>query len=110
MTARVRFPHEYVALDPAVRREIVDCCAADGLSIGAGILYRPPAKDPEVAILAMHPRADFFRHYLVPRLVGAGYALLGSPTRTPNNAADAPHERLLRALPGTTAGARQARV
>src|SRR5260370_41290315 len=95
MTARVRFPHEYVALDPAVRREIVDCCAADGLSIGAGILYRPPAKDPEVAILAMHPRADFFRHYLVPRLVGAGYAFLGSPTRNLNNDADALPQRLL---------------
>src|SRR5438094_892352 len=32
MTARLRFPHEYVALDPAVRREIVDCFAAERLS------------------------------------------------------------------------------
>src|SRR5260370_11003828 len=106
MTARVRFPHEYVALDPAVRREVVDCFAADGLSIGAGILYRPPAKDPEVAILAMHPRADFFRHYLVPRLVGAGYAFLGSPTRNLNNDADALHERLLLDVAGKVASLR----
>jgi pimeloyl-ACP methyl ester carboxylesterase len=107
MTARIRFPHEYVALDPAVRREIVDCFAADGLSIGAGILYRPPAKDPEVAILAMHPRADFFRHYLVPRLVGAGYAFLGSPTRNLNNDADALHERLLLDVAGNVAWLRE---
>src|SRR5437867_8736033 len=95
MTARLRFPHEYVALDPAVRREIVDCFAADGLPTGAGILYLPPRNDPDVAVLAMHPRVDFFRHYLVPRLLGAGYAFLGAPTRNLNNDADALHERLL---------------
>src|SRR3989475_9151456 len=103
MTARIRFPHEYVAVDPAVRREIVDCFAADGLPTGAGILYLPPGKDPDVAVLAMHPRVAFFRHYLVPRLVGAGYAFLGAPTRNLNNDADALHERLLLDLAGNVA-------
>ena len=107
MTARLRFPHEYVALDPAVRREIVDCFAADGLSTGAGILYLPPGKDPEVAVLAMHPRVGFFRHYLVPRLVGAGYAFLGAPTRSLNNDADALHERLLLDVAGNVAWLRE---
>src|SRR2546427_9526482 len=107
MTARIRFPHEYVALDPAVRREIVDCFAADGLSTGAGILYLPPGKDPEVAVLAMHPRVGFFRHYLVPRLVGAGYVFLGAPTRSLNNDADALHERLLLDVAGDVAGGRE---
>src|SRR5438046_7052572 len=107
MTARLRFPHEYVALDPAVRREIVDCFAADGLPTGAGILYLPPRKDPEVAVLAMHPRVDFFRHYLVPGLVGAGYAFLGAPTRNLNNDADALHERLLLDVAGDVAWLRE---
>ena len=107
MTARLRFPHEYVALDPAVRHEIVDGFAADGLSIGAGILYLPPRKDPDVAVLAMHPRVDFFRHYLVPRLVGAGYAFLGAPTRNLNNDADALHERLLLDVAGNVAWLRE---
>ena len=107
MTARLRFPHEYVALDPAARREIVDCFAADGLSTGAGILYLPPGKDPDVAVLAMHPRVGFFRHYLVPRLVGAGYAFVGAPTRNLNNDADALHERLLLDVAGNVAWLRE---
>src|SRR5207253_10436720 len=107
MTARLRFPHEYAALDPAVRREIVDCFAADGLPTGAGILYLPPRKDPDVAVLAMHPRVGFFRHYLVPRLVGAGYAFLGAPTRSLNNDADALHERLLLDVAGNVAWLRE---
>jgi len=101
--AQLRFPHEYVALDPAMRREIVDCFAADGLSTGAGILYQPPQKDPEVAILAMHPRVSFARHYLVPKLVGAGYAFLGASSRNLNNDADALHERLLLDVAGNVA-------
>src|SRR5439155_1199042 len=60
MTARIRFPHEYVALDPAVRREIVDGFAADGLSIGAGILYLPPSQAPDGPVLAMHPGEGVF--------------------------------------------------
>src|SRR5207249_9972777 len=95
MTARIRFPHEYVALDPAVRREIVDCFAADGLPTGAGILYLPPRHDPDVVVLAMHPRVDFFRHYLAPGLAAAGYAFMGAPTRYLNHDTDALHERLL---------------
>jgi len=71
--------------------EIVDE-AATGVS---GVLYRPPRGEPDVVVLAMHPRADFCRHYLAPRLVAAGYAFMGSPTRYLNNDADALHERLL---------------
>jgi hypothetical protein len=90
-----RLPHEFTTLDPAIRREIVDLNAADGFPMGAGILYLPPRTDPDVALLAMHPRVNFFRHYLVPRTVGAGYAFLGVPTRHLNNDTDALHERLL---------------
>src|SRR5439155_409772 len=61
----------------------------------------------EVAVLAMHPRVGFFRHYLVPRLVGAGYAFLGAPTRSLNNDADALHERLLLDVAGNVAWLRE---
>jgi len=84
-------PHEYQQLDPAVRRETVDHPTAPT----PGVLYLPPRTDPDVALLAMHPRADFSRHYLVPHLVEAGYAFLGAPTRYLNNDADALHERLV---------------
>src|SRR5690242_4599387 len=103
MPARLHFPHEYEALDPNVRSEIVDCFAADGLSTGAGVLHLPPGKDPDVAVLAMHPRVSFSRHYLAPRLVGAGYAFMGSATRNLNNDADALHERLLLDVAGNVA-------
>ena len=103
MPARFTLPHEFSSLDPAVRRDLVDLHAADGMPMGAGILYRPARTDPEVAVLAMHPRVDFFRHYLVPHLVGAGYAFLGCPTRYLHNDADALHERLLLDVAGAMA-------
>ena len=96
-----RLPHEFTAIDPAVRREIVDLEPADGWPGGAGVLYRPPRQDPDVVVLAMHPRVDFFRHYLAPGLVAAGYAFLGAPTRYLNHDADALHERLLLDVAGT---------
>jgi hypothetical protein len=85
----IRLPHEFAAIDPAVRCETID------VGMRAGTLYLPPRRDPDVAVLAMHPRVDFFRHYLAPPLVAAGYAFLGAPSRYLNNDADALHERLL---------------
>src|SRR5262249_8514453 len=90
-----RLPHEFTTIDPAVRREVVDLEPVDGWPGGAGLLYRPPHRDPDVAVLAMHPRVDFNRHYLAPGLAAAGYAFLGAPTRYLNHDADALHERLL---------------
>jgi pimeloyl-ACP methyl ester carboxylesterase len=92
-------PHEYPHLDASVRREWVDHPTAPA----PGILYLPPGRDPDVALLAMHPRVDFARHYLVPHLVDAGYAFLGAPTRHLNNDADALHERLLVDVAGSVA-------
>jgi pimeloyl-ACP methyl ester carboxylesterase len=103
---RLQLPHCYRALDPAVRREIVDHAATDGFPL-SGILYRPPSKDPDVVVLAMHPRVDFSRHYLVPYLVDGGYAFMGSTTRYLNHDADALHERLLMDVAGTVAWLRE---
>ncbi|HJQ82691.1 MAG TPA: hypothetical protein VKA21_01340 [Candidatus Binatia bacterium] len=102
MVDRFRLPHEHAALDPAIRREPVQHAAGDGFPL-TGVLYLPAARDPDVAIVAMHPRVDFSRHYLVPALVGAGYAFMGSTTRNLNNDADALHERLLVDVAGTVA-------
>ena len=97
---RIVFPHCYRTLDPAVRREIVDHAAADGFPL-TGILYRPAKKDPDTVLVAMHPRADFSRHYLAPQLTSAGYAFMGSTSRYLNHDADALHERLLVDVAGT---------
>src|SRR5438552_1326361 len=102
MPASVRYPHEFAALDPSVRHEIVNHAAADGVPL-SGLLYLPSRRDPGSVLLAMHPRADFSQHYLVPHLVGAGYAFMGSRTRNLNNDADALHERLLVDVAGTVA-------
>jgi hypothetical protein len=106
LTDRIVLPHCYRTLDPAVRREIVEHAAADGFPL-TGILHRPPARDPDVVVLAMHPRADFSRHYLVPQLTAAGYAFMGSTTRYLNHDADALHERLAVDVAGTIAWLRE---
>src|SRR5881409_2992232 len=105
-----RLPFQWSAIDPAIRREIVYHHAADGVPL-AGILYLPPGVEADTVIdtvvdtviLAMHPRGDFTRHYLAPKLAAAGYAFLGTTTRYLNNDADALHERLLLDVAGTVA-------
>ena len=37
-----------------------------------GVLWLPPGKRPATAVMLMHPRADFLRHYAVPRFLEAG--------------------------------------
>lgn len=88
------FPPDWRQLDPRVRREPVQVHATDGYPLH-GTLYSPPQVEPDVAVLAMHPRADFSRHYLAPHLALGGYAFFGCNTRHLNNDADAQHERLL---------------
>lgn len=102
----MRLPHQFTHLDPAVRREIVDHEASDGYPL-SGILYRPSGREPDTAVLAMHPRGDFTRHYLAPQLAAGGYAFMGAVTRHLNNDADALHERLLLDVAGTIGWLRQ---
>jgi len=101
-TTPARLPFQWSAIDPAIRREIVYHAAADGVPL-SGVLYLPPSRQPDTVVLAMHPRGDFSRHYLAPRLAAAGYAFLGTTTRYLNNDADALHERLLLDVAGTIA-------
>jgi pimeloyl-ACP methyl ester carboxylesterase len=106
MVPAQRRPHEFVTLDPSVRREIVDLAAADGFPVAAGVLYLPARGTPATVVLAMHPRIDFFRHYLAPPVVAGGYAFMGAATRYLNNDSDALHERLLLDVAGTIAALR----
>src|SRR5262245_40131728 len=101
----MRLPFDFDTIDPAIRQQLVIFEAADGFPL-RGILYRPPRRDPDVLVLAMHPRTDFGRHYLAPRLAAAGYAFFGATTRHLNNDADALHERLLLDVAGAIATAR----
>lgn len=62
-----------------------------------GLFYAPKdtAKRKRVAVLVMHPRADFSRHYAIPGLVARGISVLGLATRCLNNDITAIHEELL---------------
>ena len=104
--ARIQFPHHYRALDPGIRRELVDHAAADGFPL-SGILYRPPRGEPDTVVVAMHPRVDFARHYLAPPLAAAGYAFFGTASRYLNNDADMLHERVLLDVAGTVGHLRE---
>jgi hypothetical protein len=90
----MRLPHQFASIDPRIRRELIEPEASDGFPL-SGVLYLPPARDPDVVVVAMHPRGDFTRHYLAPQITGAGYAFAGVVSRHLNNDADALHERLL---------------
>jgi pimeloyl-ACP methyl ester carboxylesterase len=104
--ARVQLPHHYRSLDPAIRRELVDHAGADGFPL-SGILYLPPRGEPDAVVVAMHPRVDFSRHYLSPRLAAGGYAFFGAHTRYLNQDADMLHERALLDVAGTVAWLRE---
>src|SRR5262245_23484985 len=97
---RMRLPHQFTHLDPAIRREVVDHEATDGYPL-SGLLYLPSNGEPDTVLLAMHPRGDFTRHYMAPKLAAGGYAFMGAVTRHLNNDADALHERLLLDVAGT---------
>ena len=58
---------------------------------------RPP---PTTAAVLMHPRVDFSRHYVIPRLIEAGYGVLAANSRTPNNDLTTVHEEIILDLGG----------
>ena len=62
-------------------------------AVAHGWLYSRGGEDSVVCL--MHPRANFSRHYLVPGLVGAGFAVLCINSRWLNNDATLIHEQVL---------------
>lgn len=93
-TEKFFIPSDYRDIDPAVQQEPLRYHSLDGYPL-TGILYLPPKKTPDVAVLAMHPRGDFTRHYLADGIPAGGYAFFGANTRNIHNDADALHERLM---------------
>lgn len=67
--------------------------AADYRELSA--LYWEPAQKPRAAVVAMHPRVDFTRHYTFPALLEAGIGCLGANSRHPNNDIDTVHEEIV---------------
>jgi pimeloyl-ACP methyl ester carboxylesterase len=81
-------------IDPAIPREFVTVRAADGVETW-GMLYTPVKGRARTAVHIMHQRGDMSRHYIVPGLVAAGYAVFAANSRYLNNDRDCVHERVL---------------
>jgi hypothetical protein len=62
-----------------------------------GTLYTPPGRDPRhtTAIVLMHPRVDFSRHYLIPALLEAGNAVYVQQARDSGSDLRLVHEQTL---------------
>jgi len=84
-----RKPPEKADVEPLLLR------AADRREF-TGLWWTPAGQPrPRVAVIAMHPRVDFGRHYSFPRLLAAGIGCLGANTRNPNNDTDTVHEQII---------------
>jgi len=56
------------------------------------------AKDqpkPRVGVVLMHPRIDFTHHYAIPRLIEAGFCVLGAQTRSGAQDSFVEHEEMV---------------
>ncbi len=73
-------------------------------ALAHGWLYARGGEDTVVCL--MHPRANFSRHYAVPALVEAGFAVLCENSRWLNNDATLVHERVLLDVAAGLAAAR----
>ncbi len=60
-----------------------------------GVLWLPPGQRPKTVLTVMHPRADFHRHYVVPGLLRAGYAVFAQNSRWVGNDSMLIHETVL---------------
>jgi len=74
-------------------------------ALAQGWLYARGGEDTVVCL--MHPRADFSRHYLVPGLVEAGFAVLCANSRWLGNDATLVHEAVLLDVAAVVAAARE---
>jgi hypothetical protein len=91
-------------LPPGTRCEPLSLETADR-ALAHGWLYHRGGEDNVVCL--MHPRANFSRHYAVPALVEAGFAVLCENSRWLNNDATLVHERVLLAVAAGIAAARE---
>lgn len=90
-------------LPPGTRCEPLQLETPDR-ALAHGWLYARGGEDTVVCL--MHPRANFSRHYAVPALVEAGFAVLCENSRWLNNDATLVHERVLLDVAAGLAAAR----
>ncbi|HXC54063.1 MAG TPA: hypothetical protein VNU97_02095 [Rhizomicrobium sp.] len=93
----------YWAGTPFNMRRLPDDYAVESLLLKApdgrehrGLLWTSrKVPKPRTGAVVMHPRGDFQHHYVVPRLVEAGIAVLAATTRNPNNDTTTVHEEIV---------------
>ena len=81
-----------IHLPEGTQETVVRLQAEDGGHCG-GILYRRGGE--RTVVVFSHPRADFANHYLIPALLGGGYAAFGGQTRHLGNDIALVHEHLI---------------
>ncbi len=86
-------PFRFRTAPTEVKLESLILKAADFREVEA-LLWTPRETSSRVAVVAMHPRVDFTRHYCFPKLVAAGVTCLGAHSRNPNNDIDTVHEEI----------------
>ena len=89
--------HSYDRLPDGVEAENVAFVAADG-GESQGVLYRPVDRKSARArtvVCFMHPRGDQSRHWAMPRVLEAGFAVLGQAGRYMLNDGEFLYERIL---------------
>jgi hypothetical protein len=95
-----RYPNPYKAVEflddppPGTTVDVLGVESEDEAFCHA-LLWWPPGRRPSTAFALMHPRADFLRHYVVPGLLRAGYAVLTQNSRWVGNDSMCIHERVL---------------
>ena len=72
-----------------IHTTVLNVSSSDGARV-PGVLYTP--KGATTAVTIMHPRMDLSRHYLIPILLEAGYAVWAQGTRSQGNDLTLIHE------------------
>lgn len=93
----------YWAGTPFNMRRLPDDYAVESLLLKApdgrehrGLLWTSrKVPKPRTGAVVMHPRGDFQHHYVIPRLVEAGVAVMAATTRNPNNDTTTVHEEII---------------
>jgi hypothetical protein len=100
MTRIGRYDNPYLSIDFTVPLPPGSCVDAHSVESADsahshGFLWLPPGRRPNTVVTFMHPRADFTRHYAVPGLLAAGYAVWCQNSRWVGNDSTLVHERVL---------------
>jgi hypothetical protein len=95
-----RYPNPYLSFEFEGDPPAGSMCTVLGLptqdrASSHAALWLPASGRPATAVMLMHPRADFLRHYAVPRLLDAGYAVLAQNSRSVGNDSMLVHEQIL---------------